>query len=118
MDNSTTIESLKAFIKQFVEEREWDQFHSPKNMSTKIAVEAAELMELFVWVDSKESVQVLEKKREAVEHEVADIAITLLTFCTRNNIDLSEAIKKKMILNAKNYPVEKAKGNSNKYTEL
>lgn len=118
MDDSTTIKSLKDVIQQFMEEREWGQFHSPKNMSMKIAIEAAELMELFVWVDPKECSQVLEKKREAVEHEVADIAVTLLTFCTRTNIDLSEAIKNKMILNGKRYPVEKAKGNSSKYNEL
>jgi len=118
MDSSTTIQSLKDFIKKFMEERDWGQFHSPKNLSMQISVEASELMELFLWVDTNKSGEILEKKREAVEQEVADIAICLINFCIRTDIDLSEVIKDKMILNGEKYPVEKAKGKSNKYNEL
>lgn len=72
-DNLTTINELKNLVKKFVEEREWHQWHSPKNVSMQIATEAAELMELFLWVDSKESFAEVEKRREAAEHEAADI---------------------------------------------
>lgn len=117
-DNTTTINDLKAVIKKFVEEREWEQYHSPKNLSMQIAAEAAELMELFLWVDSKESITAVEKNREAVEHEIADIAHAIICFCNRTNIDLAAAIEKKMALNAQKYPVEKSKGKCVKYTKL
>jgi NTP pyrophosphatase (non-canonical NTP hydrolase) len=117
-DTTITIESLKKTIDTFICEREWNKFHTPKNMSMQIATEAAELMELFLWVESNKSFDQLEKKRQAVEEEIADIAITLLNFCTCCNIDLSKAVENKMAINARNYPVEKAKGNSCKYNEL
>lgn len=118
MDNSTTIQSLKDFIQKFMDEREWGQFHSPKNLSMQIYLESAELMELFMWVDSQKSIKILDDKRDAVENEVVDIAICSLNFCNRTNIDLARAIENKMFLNGKKYPVEKAKGNSRKYNEL
>jgi NTP pyrophosphatase (non-canonical NTP hydrolase) len=117
-DTETTIESLKKIIETFVCEREWQQFHTPKNMSMQIATEAAELMELFLWVESNKSFDQLEKKRQAIEEEIADVVFALLNFCVHCNIDLSKAIENKMEINARNYPVEKAKGNSRKYNEL
>lgn len=118
-DQKTTLAELKAFMKAFVDERDWGQFHSPKNLSMALAAEAAELMEHFLWVDgNKASVETLEKKREEIEHEVADIFAYLLAFCARYNIDLSAAYERKMTLNAAKYPVEKAKGSSEKYTEF
>ncbi len=117
-DSKTTINDLKTLVKKFVEARDWQQWHSPKNVSMQIATEAAELMELFLWVDSQESFAEVEKHREAVEHEVADVAHALLSFCIRANIDLASAIQKKMIHNEKKYPIEKAKGNRLKYTQL
>lgn len=117
-DNITTINDLKSIVKKFVEEREWHQWHSPKNVSMQIAAEAAELMELFLWVDSKESFAEVEKHREAVEHEVADVMVALMNFCIRANIDLASAIQNKMIHNAQKYPIEKAKGNRLKYTQF
>ncbi len=117
-DNTTTIETIKKQLKQFTAERDWNQFHSPKNMSMLIAIEASELMEHFLWADTQDSYNVLEQKREAIEHEVADVAKGILLFCQENNIDLAQAIEKKMKLDAQKYPVEKAKGKSTKYTEL
>ncbi len=117
-DNTTTLETLKIQLKKFVDERDWNQFHSPKNMSMGIAIEAAELMEHFLWSDAAQSFEVLEKKRQEIEHEVADIAVFVLMFCAENNIDLSTAIEQKMALNAEKYSVEKSKGKSTKYTEL
>lgn len=117
-DNKTTIGTLKTQLKKFVDERDWNQFHSPKNMSMGVAIEAAELMELFQWCDAQHSFEVFEKKRQEIEHEIADIAIYALMFCAENNIDLTAAIERKMKLNAEKYPIEKSKGKSTKYTEL
>jgi dCTP diphosphatase len=117
-DTKKTVEQLKLEIKEFMEKREWEQYHTPKNMSMQIAAEAAELMEPFLFVESAASRTELEKKRQAVEHEVADVAICLLNFCVRSNIDLVTAIANKMVLNAQKYPVEKCKGKRTKYDEL
>jgi NTP pyrophosphatase (non-canonical NTP hydrolase) len=117
-DNTATIDDLKKVIKKFVDEREWQQYHSPKNLSMQIAAEAAELMELFLWIDSKESFDEIKKNKEAIEQEIADIAHGIICFCIQANIDLSSAIENKMALNAKKYPIEKAKGRRVKYTRL
>jgi dCTP diphosphatase len=117
LDETTKIADIKQKIKQFMEDREWQQFHSPKNMSMQIAIEASELMELFLWCDSNQSSTDFESKRKEVEQEVADIAVTLLNFCIRMNIDLATAINEKMEINAQRYPLERAKGNAKKYTE-
>lgn len=117
-DRITTLATLKETVRQFVEEREWQQYHSPKNISMNIAIEASELMELFNWVDSEESKQELEIKREAVEQEVADIAFALLNFCMRYNIDLASALTHKIELNKERYPLEKSQGKRTKYTEF
>jgi NTP pyrophosphatase (non-canonical NTP hydrolase) len=117
-DKITTIEDLKKIKRSFVEERNWEQFHTPKNITMALAVEAAELMELFIWSDTQESIQELEKKREEVEHEVADVLAYLLSLCSRYDIDLTQAFEKKMKLNAEKYPIEKSKGRSTKYSNL
>src|SRR5438132_4095235 len=106
-DSRKTVQELKDEIRKFMEEREWQQYHTPKNMSMQIANEAAELMEPFMFVESSQSMQELEAKRQAVENEVADVAICLLNFCLRTNIDLAQAIENKMKLNAQKYPIEK-----------
>jgi dCTP diphosphatase len=117
-DKTTTIESLKAQMRLFGDEREWGQFHSPKNLSMALAAEGAELMEFFIWVDSVSSIDEFEKNREEVENEIADIASYLFSFCSRYNIDLTQAFKRKMEINALRYPVEKSKGRATKYTNL
>ena len=80
LDDTTTIQTLKQLIRNFSDERNWGQFHLPKNLSMALGAEAAELMELFLWVDSKASVEELEKRRTEVEHELADIALYLFLF--------------------------------------
>ena len=117
-DATTKIQDLKNSIKKFVEERDWQQFHTPKNLSMSIAVEAAELMELFNWIESNQSTQALEKKREQVEQEVADIAANLLSLCAHYDIDLAQAFERKKKINQEKYPVEKSKGIATKYTDL
>jgi dCTP diphosphatase len=118
-DSKTTIDDLKRAIKRYADERDWGQFHTPKSLSMNIAVEAAELMELFLWVDSADAQnEIVEKNRSAVEDEVADVAHAVINFCVRNNIDLCAAIEKKMVKNALKYPIEKCKGKREKYTLL
>ena len=117
-DTTTTIETLKNSVKKFVEDREWQQFHSPKNLSMALASEAAEVMDLFLWCDNAASYDELEKRRQEVEDEIADVATLVLAFCVRHNIDLSKAIIHKQIEQARKYPIDKCKGISLKYNQL
>jgi len=119
MKNSMSIQQLKKDIKKFVKERSWEQFHSPKNLSMSLSIEAAELMEHFQWTNTvEEAVKVLKdkRKRSEVEDEVADIAIYLIDFCNLYNVDLEKVILKKMKKNVKKYPAKRVKGESEKYT--
>jgi NTP pyrophosphatase (non-canonical NTP hydrolase) len=111
-DANTSLDDLKALVRQFVEERDWQPFHSPKNLAMGVAVEAAELMECFLWVDLPGSYQVTQdaKRREAVADEMADIFCYLLNLSNVTGIDLSEALQTKMVKNAQKYPAEKYKG--------
>lgn len=118
MDKDITIDMLKKEVEKFTKDRDWQKFHTPKNLSMNIAIEAAELMEIFLWYDPKDCEKELEKRREEVENEVADIARAVIDFCIFCNIDLSNAIKKKMILAAEKYPIEKCKGKNLKYNQL
>ncbi|MES2580980.1 MAG: nucleotide pyrophosphohydrolase [Pseudomonadota bacterium] len=120
MDTIHTLDSLKHLrlrINQFVNERDWAQFHTPKNLAMAMIVEAAELVEHFQWDTPTESQQLTDKKREEVSHELADTFVYLLRIAEVLNIDLIEATNKKIDLNALKYPVDKAKGSNAKYTE-
>lgn len=117
-DTIITLKEIKQLIAQFTKERDWNTFHTPKNLSMAIAAEAAELMELFLWVESKESIAYFKNKESQVKEELADIIIYLLCFANEMNIDVSQIIIQKIKLNAKKYPVEKCKGKSLKYNEL
>lgn len=118
MDQKTTVAELKQYMKAFIDERDWGQYQTPKNISMALAIEAAELMEHFMWLSGPESKEELEKNREAIEHEVADIFAFLLSFAAHYNVDLSRAYERKMMLNAQKYSVEKAKGRYEKYNKL
>ena len=119
-DDTTTIGDLKKRVQAFVRARDWEQFHAPKNLSMALAAEAAELMEHFLWVDPAASAARAQepKRRRDIEDELADIVIYAMEFSNMTGIDLTAAIAAKMEANAKKYPVEKAKGRSDKYTEL
>ncbi|HSW73527.1 MAG TPA: nucleotide pyrophosphohydrolase [Candidatus Limnocylindria bacterium] len=117
-DTTTKLQDLRELVAAFVRERDWNQFHTPKNLSMYLAVEAAELMEKFSWVESKDSLQELESNRQEVEDEVADVLCVLLCFANASNIDLATALRHKLALTAAKYPVEKAKGKATKYTKL
>ena len=108
---------LRARIDAFVQERDWAQFHTPKNLAMAMIVEAAELVEQFQWDTPQESQQLTPEKREAVSHELADTFVYLLRIAEVLKIDLIEAANAKIELNAKKYPVEKARGSNARYTE-
>jgi dCTP diphosphatase len=115
-DSKTTILRLKKRVDQFVKERDWQQFHTAKNISTSIAIETAELMEHFQWDDYQNDASWSAKKKVEIADEVADIVVYALDFCNAFNIDLAQAIDNKIKKNEKKYPVKKVKGKSHKYT--
>jgi len=112
------IEKIKDFQRQFAKERDWEQFHNPKNLSMALTVEASELLEIFQWLTADQSSTLDEKNKEKVSEELADITYYILRLADTLDIDLEDAVWKKMKKNAEKYPVEKAKGNAKKYTEL
>ena len=112
------INTVVEKICEFRDERDWMQFHNPKDMATAIALEAAELQQIFLWKTSSEVVQAAVEKRQKIEEEVADIAILLLELVDNLDIDLHAVIEAKLEKNAMKYPVDKAKGRHAKYTDL
>lgn len=119
-DADTTLAELKERVLAFAREREWEQFHAPKNLSMALAAEAGELMEHFLWTTPDDSHRVVrdKKKRRDIGDELADVIIYALEFANVSEIDVAAAIERKMKANAKKYPVAKARGRSAKYTEL
>ncbi|MSQ93805.1 MAG: nucleotide pyrophosphohydrolase [Gemmataceae bacterium] len=111
-DSATTLADLKDVVRRFVEERAWQPFHSPKNLAMGIAVEAAELMECFLWMDLPASQEAAKDppKREAIADEMADVFCYLLNLSNVIGIDLSEALRAKIVKNALKYPADKYKG--------
>jgi dCTP diphosphatase len=119
-DSATTLGDLKTRVLGFVREREWEQFHSPKNLSMALAAEAGELMEHFLWASGEQSLAIARQpeKRAKIADELADVVIYALEFANMTGLDVAGAIEAKMATNAKKYPIEKARGRSEKYTEL
>lgn len=109
---------LNSQTNLFSDERDWSQFHSPKNLSMALIVEAAELVEHFQWMQADESDLLTNKKRLQVGDELADILIYTVRLANRLNIDLEKAAQEKMRKNKIKYPIEKSRGRSEKYTEL
>jgi NTP pyrophosphatase (non-canonical NTP hydrolase) len=111
-DESTTIAELRQIVRRFVEERDWRQYHSPKNLSMSLAIEAAELMEHFQWIDAAESRRAGEDaaKLAAIRDEVADVLCYALALANELDIDLATALRGKMVKNAAKYPAELSRG--------
>ena len=114
----TDLQSLRDQLRTFAAERDWDQFHSPKNLAAALAVEASELLEHFQWLTEAQSQQLPPETLGEVRAEVADVLLYLIRISDKLGIDLVEAAKAKIVLNAEKYPVEKARGSSKKYTAL
>lgn len=115
---SMTLQELRSLVRDFVEEREWTPFHTPKNLAMTLSVEAAEVLEHFLWLTPEESAALSAEKREAVAHELADVLLVLTRLADRLDVDLAQAFRDKMVLNRAKYPVEKVRGKALKYTEL
>jgi dCTP diphosphatase len=113
-DSTTTLKDLKAKMASFVKERDWEKFHSPKNLSMSIAIEAAELMEHFQWGDLESSKEHLAENLQEVKHEIADIFCYLLSFCNMYGIDIDDSVTEKLKLNAIKYPAVKVHGSYKK----
>ena len=108
---------LSEKVERFADERDWAQFHSPKNLSMALTVECAELMEHFQWLTESQSRKLNRRTRAVVSKELADIQIYLIRFSQVLGVDLMSASSSKLVENGRKYPVEKAKGSARKYTE-
>lgn len=112
------IQQLAQDLNQFAQARDWQQFHSPKNLASALTVEASELLEHFQWLTEAQSHQLDDDKRQAVSFEMADVLLYLVQLSSALNIDLMDAARRKMVINAQRYPVEQSHGNSRKHDEL
>jgi dCTP diphosphatase len=113
------LQKINTEIENFVKERNWDQFHSIKNLSMALSVESSELVEIFQWMKEEDSNHVRDDQitMQRIEDEVADIFVYLMRIISKTNIDLEKAVETKMRKNAEKYPVDKVKGNSKKYNQ-
>lgn len=117
-DHVSTLENLKIIASDLVVERDWTQFHTPKDLSMNLSVESNELLEKFLWITSKASFDEIDKNRQEIEDEVGDIMFSILRFCSVANIDATSAFIQKIEKIKHKYPVEKSKGRHDKYTKL
>ncbi len=111
-DAATTVEQLRAMVRQFVAERDWEQFHSPKNLSMALAIEAAELMEHFQWITTESSRALANdiQQRDEVAEELSDVICYALALANVMGIDISESLTSKMAKNAAKYPADQFRG--------
>ena len=119
-DSEKNIQEIKEKIKQFIRERDWEQYHHPKELAISLSLEAAELLELFQWKE-KQTLEELKNDKELMKklkEELADIMIYAIDVANYTDIDVSEAIIEKLRKNEEKYPIEKAKGSNKKYNEL
>jgi NTP pyrophosphatase (non-canonical NTP hydrolase) len=111
------LEQLRAVVRQFAEERDWDQFHTPKNLSAALCVEAAELLEHFQWLERGDAAELGPARLEQVRHEMADVLVYLVRLADKLDVDLRAAVRDKMVLNRAKYPADKVRGDARKYSD-
>ena len=109
--------ALRAIVREFVDERDWDRFHSPKNLASALTVEAAELLEHFQWLQSGRAEELGPIKLQEVRHEMADVLVYLVRLADKLDVDLFAAVQEKMVLNRAKYPAEQVRGDARKYDE-
>jgi dCTP diphosphatase len=114
----TDMEALRDRIREFARARDWDQFHSPKNLAMALSVEASELVEHFQWLTEEQSRSLDAAAQAQVRAEIADVLLYLIRLADQLGIDPVAAAQDKLVENAKKYPVDKSRGNRKKYTEL
>lgn len=110
--------SLTQSLRDFARARDWEQFHSPKNLASALSVEAAELLEHFQWLTEEQSRTLAAPKKAEVAAEAADVLLYLLQLCDKLQIDLLEAARQKLVVNAGKYPANRARGSGQKYTGI
>ncbi len=115
---SATLAGLRDALRRFAAARDWEQFHTPKNLAMALAVEAAELLEHFQWLTPEESARLDARRKRAVEAEIADVLLYLTRLADMLDIDPLAAARRKIRVNARKYPVRRAKGNARKYNEF
>lgn len=115
---SNPLQQLAQHLDQFAQDRDWQAFHSPKNLASALTVEASELLEHFQWLTEEQSRHLAADKREAVALEMADVLLYLVQLSSALGIDLMDAAQRKMVINAQKYPVDQARGSAKKYDEL
>jgi NTP pyrophosphatase (non-canonical NTP hydrolase) len=108
---------LRDLVRVFVDERDWDQFHTPKNLSSALSVEAAELLEHFQWLKHGQADELGADKLVQVRHEMADVLVYLVRLADKLDVDLMAAVEEKMVLNRAKYPAELVRGDARKYDE-
>jgi dCTP diphosphatase len=113
-----TLQELAEAVRRFGHERDWHLYHTPKNLTAALVVEAAELLEPFQWLTPEQSLALPAAKRESVRQEMADVLIYLVSLANLLEVDLLQAAADKLAINARKYPVEKARGSCAKYDEL
>ena len=118
LSSDSAIDSLTLALRRFAQERDWEQFHSPKNLAAALTVEAAELLEHFQWLTEEQSRNLPEGKRLAVSHEIADVLLYLLQIADKLQIDIVAAANEKLALNGARYPAAQARGSSARSDEL
>ncbi|AUT63649.1 MULTISPECIES: nucleotide pyrophosphohydrolase [Paraburkholderia] len=116
-ERSSDLLAVRDLLRQFVDERDWSRFHSPKNLATALSVEASELLEPFQWLQSGEKSELADDKLTAIRHEMADVLAYLVMLADRLDVDLYAAVLEKIELNRAKYPAHKVRGDSRKYSE-
>lgn len=112
------LQDLRDALRHFAAERDWDQFHCPKNLAIALNVEAAELLEHFQWLSDTESAALPTEKRAKVREELADVLLYLIRLADKLDVDLALAAREKILINAEKYPAHKARGSRKKYSDL
>ncbi|MBV1775552.1 nucleotide pyrophosphohydrolase [Burkholderiaceae bacterium DAT-1] len=115
--SSSDLQALRDMIREFVNERDWNQFHTPKNLASALSVEAAELLEIFQWLPTGKPEELSPEQHEAARHELADVLVYLIRLADTLDVDLNQAVHDKMVLNRAKYPAEKVRGSARKYTD-
>lgn len=108
--------SLQSELREFAKERDWEQFHSPKNLAMALSVEVAELLEIFQWMSEEDSKTLSKESNDSVAEEIADVQIYLARIADILDIDIGEAVEKKLQVNREKYPADRVRGSSRKYT--
>ncbi|GJH11440.1 nucleotide pyrophosphohydrolase [Caballeronia novacaledonica] len=116
-EGASELVQMRDMLREFVRERDWSRFHSPKNLAAALSVEASELLEPFTWLATGEKAELDEAKTRAIRHEMADVLAYLVMLADSLDVDLHLALIEKMALNRSKYPAHKVKGDARKYTE-